>query len=100
MGSAGEGTGPRQSAIERSVTTSLVDGASSTAAGCSGCIEALLTVKEVAALLKVKPKSVYAIVEAGLLPGVRRIGRRLRFYRPELVAWMAGQESARPRRSR
>lgn len=60
----------------------------------------LLTVHEVAALLVVAPKTVYKLVEEGKLPGVRRIGRRLRFHRGELLAWLDGQESARPRRSR
>lgn len=63
-------------------------------------IAVLLTVDDVAGLLQLTPKSVYRLVEERKLPGVRRIGRRVRFYRPDLVAWMAGQESARPRRSR
>ncbi|MEN3313725.1 MAG: Helix-turn-helix domain [Actinomycetota bacterium] len=62
--------------------------------------EALLTVDDVAVLLRLSSKSVYRLVELRHLPGVRRIGRRVRFFRPELLAWMSGQESARPRRSR
>lgn len=69
-------------------------------AAAPATLDPLLTVEEVAALLRLNAKSIYKLVDEGKLPGVRRIGRRVRFYRPELVAWLAGQESARPRRSR
>lgn len=62
----------------------------------------LLTVPEIAALLRLAPKSIYKLVEEGALPGVRRVGRRaIRFYRPEVVAWLAtGQRSdSRKRRT-
>ena len=59
--------------------------------------EVLLTVDEMAALLKVHPKSVYAMAAEGALPGLRRLGRRVRFYRPEVVAWLEGNRRA-PRR--
>jgi excisionase family DNA binding protein len=52
--------------------------------------DVLLTADEMAALLKVPPKSVYAMAAEGALPGVRRLGRRLRFYRPEVLAWLEG----------
>jgi excisionase family DNA binding protein len=63
-------------------------------------IEPLLTADEVAALLKLSRKSLYNMIEDGSLKnaGLRRIGRRIRFYRPDLVAFMAGQEGARKRR--
>ena len=38
----------------------------------------LLTVAEVATALRTTPKAVYAMVERGQLPGVVRLGRRLR----------------------
>jgi excisionase family DNA binding protein len=37
----------------------------------------LLTVAEVAELLRTSPKAVYAMAERGQLPGLTRIGRRL-----------------------
>ena len=49
----------------------------------------LLTVVEVAELLRMSPKAVYAMKDRGQLPGVIRIGqRRLRFNRNVLVDWL------------
>jgi excisionase family DNA binding protein len=48
----------------------------------------LLTVDEVGALLRVSRKAVYALIERRQLPGVRRIGRRVRFDRRELLDWL------------
>ena len=48
----------------------------------------LLTVPEVAKLLRTSPKAVYASVERGLLPGVTRIGRRLLIRRDVLLRWL------------
>ena len=48
----------------------------------------LLTVVEVAELLRMSPKAVYAMKDRGQLPGVIRIGRRLRFDRNVLVDWL------------
>ena len=64
-------------------------------------IEPLLTVEEVAPLLRVKPKTVYRMIEEGSLDGagVMRLGHRIRFRRSALVAFLAGQEGARKRRS-
>jgi excisionase family DNA binding protein len=64
-------------------------------------IEPLLTVEQAAALLNVKPRSVYAMIAEGRLKDaglVRLSPRRVRFSRPELVAFLAGQGSARKRR--
>jgi len=50
----------------------------------------LLTVAEVANLLRTTPKGIYAMVERGQLVGsVRRIGRRVLFDQTALVAWMS-----------
>ena len=53
----------------------------------------LLTVAEVAELLRTTPKAVYTRVERGLLPGVVRDGRRLLFLRDTLLASIAGKPS-------
>lgn len=45
----------------------------------------LLTVEEVALLLRTTPKAIYAMVERRQLPGVRRIGRRVLVHRAELL---------------
>lgn len=61
-------------------------------------LEPLLTAEDVAPLFRVKPKTIYKMIEEGTLgpeAGLRRIGRRIRFYRPRLVAFLAGQGSAR-----
>jgi excisionase family DNA binding protein len=53
----------------------------------------VLTVDEVAALLRVDRKTVYEMVKRGELPGVRRVGRTIRVHEPSLVAWLAnGQD--------
>jgi excisionase family DNA binding protein len=48
----------------------------------------LLTVKEVAAVLRTSPKAIYAMIERGQLPGLRRIGRRVLVRRAELLHWL------------
>jgi hypothetical protein len=54
------------------------------AAAC-GKLPELLTAEEVAAWLKTSIKAVYAKSERGSLPGATRIGRRLYFFRAELL---------------
>ena len=53
----------------------------------------LLTVPEVAELLRTSRKAIYAMVERGLLPGVVRVGRRVLVRSAELVNSL-GQKSA------
>jgi excisionase family DNA binding protein len=48
----------------------------------------LFTVVEVAALLRTSRKAVYAMIERGQLPGLRRIGRRVLISREELLHWL------------
>ena len=48
----------------------------------------LLNVPEVAALLRTGRKAVYAMIERGQLPGVRRIGRRVLIDERELLDWL------------
>ena len=48
----------------------------------------LLTVAEVAAMLRTSPKGVYAMASRVQLPGVTRIGRRLLIDEDELVKWL------------
>lgn len=47
-----------------------------------------LTVAETADLLRTSRKAIYAMIERGQLPGVRRVGRRILIRRDELVAWL------------
>ena len=49
----------------------------------------VLTVPELAALLRVSLPTVYSAVKRGEVPGVVRIGRVVRLHRETVVAWMA-----------
>jgi excisionase family DNA binding protein len=60
----------------------------------------LLTVEELAALLRVERKTAYALVRDGKVPGVHRFGRAIRIHRGSVVAWLAGQSGDPPRRTR
>lgn len=48
----------------------------------------LLQAEEVASILRVSRKALYAMVERGEIPGVTRLGRRVRFRRDALEAWL------------
>jgi excisionase family DNA binding protein len=62
----------------------------------------LLTVRETAALLGYSEANIYKMAEANQLPGIKRIGRRLRFSRVALVSWLASDEqrASRPRKGK
>jgi excisionase family DNA binding protein len=63
--------------------------------------DVVLTVPELAALLKMHPQSIYAMAAEGKIPGVRRIGRAVRFHRPTVLAWLAsGERGSRHGRNR
>jgi excisionase family DNA binding protein len=48
----------------------------------------MLTVADVAELLRTTPKAVYAMIDRGLLPGVTKVGRRLLIRRDDLLQWL------------
>ena len=54
----------------------------------------LLTVDEVASLLRTSRKAVYAMVARGALPGVTRIGRRVLVRRTDLLDFVRPQPRA------
>jgi excisionase family DNA binding protein len=56
----------------------------------------LLTIEEVATLLRTSRKAVYAMAERAQLPGVTRIGRRLLVRRDDLVCWLDERRAASP----
>jgi excisionase family DNA binding protein len=60
----------------------------------------LLTVDEVGALLRISRKAVYALIERQQLPGVRRIGRRVRIDRRQLLDWLDHTCAPSPREKR
>jgi excisionase family DNA binding protein len=56
----------------------------------------LLTIEEVAAVLRTSRKGVYAMAERKQLPGVTRIGRRLLVRRDDLLSWLDERRAASP----
>jgi excisionase family DNA binding protein len=48
----------------------------------------LMTVAEVAALLRTSPAAIYQMVNRRQIGGVVRLGRRVLFSRTELLAWL------------
>jgi excisionase family DNA binding protein len=48
----------------------------------------LLTLTEVAGLLRTSRKAIYTMIERGQLPGVVRIGRRVLVRQDALVDWL------------
>ncbi len=63
---------------------------------------AILTVDELAALLRVERKTVYAAIMRGDIPGVRRVGRSIRISRDAVLDWLrtAHVRAPHPRRIR
>jgi excisionase family DNA binding protein len=62
-------------------------------------LHVLLTVTEVAELLRTSRNAVYAMSERGQLPGVTRIGRRLLFRRDALLDWLDQKDAPSPKES-
>lgn len=61
----------------------------------------LLTVAELATLLRVERKTAYKLVEDNAVPGIRRIGPRLiRLHRATVVAWLETGERGDSRKRR
>ena len=58
----------------------------------------LLTVAEVAKLLRTTDRAIYAMIERRQLPGIVRIGRRVLFRTADLLDWL-NQKSAPSQRS-
>ena len=57
--------------------------------------EPVLTIKEVAVLLKISERTVYAMAKEGRLPGAVKVGGSWRVLRPKLMAWLdAGGDAA------
>ena len=58
--------------------------------------EPVLTIKEVATLLKISERTVYAMAKEGRLPGAVKVGGSWRVLRSKLMAWLeAGGDPAR-----
>ncbi len=60
----------------------------------------VLTVEEVAELMRIDRKTAYAAFAEGEVPGVRRLGRCIRDSRDVLLLWLAEGEGGRVERRR
>lgn len=65
-----------------------------------GALPPVLTVDEVAALLRVNRKTVYEALARGEMPGARRVGRVIRIARDPVLRWLADDSQGRVSRSR
>lgn len=52
----------------------------------------VLTVDELASLLRVSRNTAYQAINAGEIPGVRRIGRTIRISRDAVLVWLGGKD--------
>lgn len=52
-------------------------------------MSAVLNVKELASLLRVSDRTIYAAVRAGTIPGVVRVGVSIRFGRKRIQEWLS-----------
>ena len=59
--------------------------------------EAVMTVDEVARLLRVNRKTAYELFRRGEIPGVRRLGRAIRIHRAAVLEWLAQGQGRAPR---
>lgn len=53
-------------------------------------LPAVLTVKEVAELLRINRNTVYELFQRGEIPGGRKVGNSIRFSREALLQWLRG----------
>ncbi|WP_437567930.1 helix-turn-helix domain-containing protein [Sorangium sp. So ce542] len=60
--------------------------------------EDFFTVEELAAYLRVSKKTVYDLIRDGEIPGVKRLKRILRIYRPAVLEWAAADKRHRQKR--
>ena len=60
----------------------------------------VLTVDEVAVILRVDRKTAYAVIAEGALPGVRRFGRCIRVSRDALLDWLGRGDEPKQVRAR
>ena len=57
----------------------------------------VLTVEELAELLRLERKTVYACISRGEIPGVRRLGGAIRVHREAVLRWLAEGQGRTPR---
>ena len=57
-----------------------------------GHLPSVLTVEELAKLLRVNRDTAYKAVAEGRIPGVRRVGRSIRIGRDAVLDWLRGKD--------
>jgi excisionase family DNA binding protein len=62
-----------------------------------GDLPVVLTVDEVAAIMRVDRKTIYGVIARGEMPGVRRLGRSVRLHRDTVLRWLADGQGRAPR---
>lgn len=67
-------------------------------AGPAPALPEVLTVVQLAQLLRLSKKTVYEMVQRGDIPGVRLCGRVIRAHRDTVIAWLADGQGSAPRR--
>ncbi|MGK4001131.1 helix-turn-helix domain-containing protein [Sorangium sp. So ce1036] len=60
--------------------------------------EDFFTPDELAAYLRISRKTVYGLIRDGVIPGVKRLKRILRIYRPAVLEWAAADKKQRQKR--
>ncbi len=60
--------------------------------GNDGELTTLLTLKEVANLLRLSPQTVYKMLDGGEIPAIK-VGSQWRFDPKEIQTWLAGQRT-------
>lgn len=66
----------------------------------ASALPAVMTADDVAALLHLSRKTVYAAFKRGEIPGGRRIGAAIRFSRDRVLQWLADGQACAPRSPR
>jgi excisionase family DNA binding protein len=69
-------------------------------AGVGDSLPPVLTVEEVADLMRIDRKTAYAAIAEGELPGVRRVGRCIRISRDVFLEWLAAGQGGRAEKGR
>jgi len=57
----------------------------------------IMTADELADLLRIKRKTVYALIAQGDIPGARRVGGSIRIHRQTVLDWLAQGDTRRRR---
>ena len=63
--------------------------------GTSESLNRLMTVREVAKLLRLSPKTLYKLVDQKSIPAIK-VGSQWRFERDQIKAWLTNQGSQTP----